>query len=29
MIGGDDVQVTGLTADGKEVPVLLDGTWQL
>jgi aminopeptidase len=29
MIGGDDVRVTGLTADGKEVPVLRDGSWQL
>ncbi|TML47027.1 MAG: aminopeptidase [Actinobacteria bacterium] len=29
MIGGDDVQVTGITGDGKEVPVLLNGTWQI
>ena len=29
MIGGDDVQVTGLTADGSEVPVLRGGTWQI
>jgi aminopeptidase len=29
MIGGNDVEVTGLTADGGEVPVLRDGTWQL
>jgi aminopeptidase len=29
MIGGDDVQVTGLTADGGEVPVLRGGTWQI
>jgi aminopeptidase len=29
MIGGNDVQVTGLTADGDEVPVLRDGTWQI
>jgi aminopeptidase len=29
MIGGNDVQVTGLTAGGDEVPVLHDGTWQI
>jgi len=29
MIGGDDVQVTGLTADGGDVPVLRGGTWQI
>ena len=29
MIGGDDVEVTGLTADGGEVPVLRGGTWQI
>jgi aminopeptidase len=29
MIGGDDVRVTGLTADGGEVPVLRGGTWQI
>jgi aminopeptidase len=29
MIGGNDVQVTGLTADGDEVPILRDGTWQI
>jgi aminopeptidase len=29
MIGGDDVQVTGLTADGDEIPVLRDGAWQV
>jgi len=29
MIGGDDVQVTGITRDGEEVPVLLGGTWQI
>ena len=29
MIGGDDVQVTGITRDGTEVPVLRDGTWQI
>jgi aminopeptidase len=29
MIGGNDVQVIGLTANGDEVPVLRDGTWQI
>jgi aminopeptidase len=29
MIGGDDVQVTGLTQDGREVPILRDGRWQI
>jgi aminopeptidase len=29
MIGGDDVAVTGITRDGREVPVLRDGAWQL
>jgi hypothetical protein len=29
MIGGNDVQVTGVTRDGADVPVLLDGTWQI
>jgi aminopeptidase len=29
MIGGDDVEVTGLTAEGGEVPVLRGGTWQI
>jgi aminopeptidase len=29
MIGGDDVQVTGQTRDGEQVPILRDGTWQL
>jgi aminopeptidase len=29
MIGSDDVAVTGLTADGDEVPVLRAGAWQL
>ena len=28
MIGSDDVEVTGLTRDGREVPVLRGGTWQ-
>jgi aminopeptidase len=29
MIGGNDVQATGLTRDGSEVAVLRDGTWQI
>ncbi|MGE5691194.1 MAG: aminopeptidase [Pseudomonadota bacterium] len=29
MIGGDDVDVTGLTRDGGEVPVLRGGAWQI
>ena len=29
MIGSDDVSVTGLRADGTEVPVLRGGSWQL
>ena len=29
MIGSDDVEVTGLTRDGREVRVLRGGTWQL
>jgi aminopeptidase len=29
MIGDDDVQVTGITRGGEEVPVLLNGTWQI
>jgi aminopeptidase len=29
MIGGDDVQVTGRTRAGGQVPILRDGTWQL
>ena len=29
MIGGDDVDVTGLTQDGEEVPVLRGGSWQI
>jgi aminopeptidase len=29
MIGGDDVEVTGLTRDGGEVPVLRAGRWQV
>jgi aminopeptidase len=29
MIGGNEVQVTGLTAEGDAVPVLRDGAWQI
>jgi aminopeptidase len=29
MIGGDDVDVTGIAADGASVPVLRGGVWQL
>lgn len=29
MIGGDDVDVTGIAADGAETPVLRGGVWQL
>ena len=29
MIGGDDVAVTGVTADGERVPVLRGGAWQI
>jgi aminopeptidase len=29
MIGSNEVQVTGLTRDGKEIPILRDGSWQL
>jgi aminopeptidase len=29
MIGGDDVDVTGITSDGERVPVLRGGVWQL
>jgi len=29
MIGSDDVTVTGVTADGREVPLLRGGTWQI
>ena len=29
MIGADDVSVTGVTADGERVPVLVGGDWQL
>jgi aminopeptidase len=29
MIGGNDVAVTGVTRDGREVPLLRDGSWQI
>lgn len=29
MIGADDVEVTGISRDGEEVPVLRNGTWQI
>jgi aminopeptidase len=29
MIGGDDVDVTGVTRDGTEVPLLRGGAWQV
>ena len=29
MIGGDDVEVSGITADGESVPVLRGGAWQV
>ena len=29
MIGGHEVAVPGLTADGAEIPVLRDGAWQI
>ncbi|MDQ4030356.1 MAG: aminopeptidase [Actinomycetota bacterium] len=29
MIGGDGVDVTGITADGERVPVLVRGAWQI
>lgn len=29
MVGADDVAVTGLTRDGREVPLLREGAWQL
>jgi aminopeptidase len=29
MIGGDDVEVTGITKDGQRVPVLHAGSWQI
>jgi aminopeptidase len=29
MIGGNDVAVTGVTRDGRELPVLRGGSWQI
>jgi aminopeptidase len=29
MVGGDDVEVTGITGAGERVPVLRDGAWQI
>jgi aminopeptidase len=29
MIGSPEMRVTGLTADGDRVPVLVDGAWQI
>jgi aminopeptidase len=29
MVGSDEVEVTGITADGGRVPVLRGGDWQL
>jgi len=29
MVGGDDVDVTGITGDGKRIPVLRGGAWQI
>ncbi len=29
MIGSDEVAVTGVTDDGREVPLLRDGSWQI
>ena len=29
MIGSPELSVTGVTADGERVPVLVDGTWQI
>ena len=29
MVGADDVDVTGLTASGEQVPVLRGGSWQI
>lgn len=29
MIGATDVRVTGLTAGGERVPVLVEGAWQI
>jgi aminopeptidase len=29
MVGSDEVSVTGRKADGSDVPVLRDGSWQI
>jgi aminopeptidase len=29
MIGSPELDVTGITADGEQVPVLRDGAWQI
>jgi aminopeptidase len=29
MVGGDDVDVTGITCDGSRVPMLRGGAWQI
>ena len=29
MIGSNDLKVTGITADGERVPVLVEGRWQI
>jgi leucyl aminopeptidase (aminopeptidase T) len=29
MIGSNDLSVTGITADGDRVPVLVEGRWQI
>jgi leucyl aminopeptidase (aminopeptidase T) len=29
MIGSPDMRVTGITADGARVPVMVEGQWQI
>ena len=29
MIGTKDMKITGITEDGKEIPVFIDGSWAL
>ena len=29
MIGSEELRVTGVTADGERVPVLVEGHWQI